>query len=185
MNKELFLYLNSFAHYSNLLDFIVIAFAQYTPFIFIIIEIYIYFFKRLKIEAIFAFYSMLIALFINQIIGLFYFHNRPFMDNIGVVLKSHVAESSFPSDHTTFMFAILFSFLFYKKTKKYILFLFILALIGGFARVIIGVHYPYDIFGGILTGFVGALIIYLTKDKFKKLNKIILKVESIIFKDTF
>jgi len=182
MNTKLFLYLNSFAHYSSLSDSIIIFFAELSPFIFIIFEIYLYFIKQFKHEAIFAFYSMLSALMLNQLIGLFYFHNRPFMDHIAIVLKPHIAESSFPSDHTTFIFSILFSLIFYKKTKQYVSYLFIIALVGAFSRVIIGVHYPYDIFGGIVTGYIGALIVYLTKEKLYTINKMILYIDNYLIK---
>ena len=45
--------------------------------------------------------SGLLGLLINQVIGLVWFHPRPFMIGLGHTLIHHVADSSFPSDHLT------------------------------------------------------------------------------------
>ena len=76
INQEIFLFINSFAKINNFLDYLFIYWAEYSPYIFILIEILVFFTLKLKHEAMFAFYSMLIALGINKVIGLFYFHNR-------------------------------------------------------------------------------------------------------------
>ena len=109
MNETLFLYINSFAGNNHILDLFFMISAKAMPYIFIGIEVWLYFIAKRKKEAIFAFYSVLVGLFISQIIGIFYFHNRPFMDNIGHSIGFHIAENSFPSDHTTFIFSIAFS----------------------------------------------------------------------------
>ena len=176
MNKEIFLFINSFAQKSNFLDMFFITSAKIMPFIFIGIEVWLYFFVNKKKEAVFAFYSMLSALLISAIIKLFYFHNRPFMDGIGVLLTYHAPESSFPSDHTTFLFSIAFSYLF-SKLKKLAFLSLLLAFLCGVARVYVGVHYPFDIVGGIFIGFFGAIIIYLLKNTLEPINKIIFLIE--------
>ena len=182
MNETLFLYINSFAGNNHILDLFFIISAKAMPYIFIGIEVWLYFVAKRKTEAIFAFYSVVIGLFISQIIGIFYFHNRPFMDNLGVQLIHHQAENSFPSDHTTFLFAIAFSYLFFKLKKLAVISL-ILAFLGGIARVYVGVHYPFDIMGGIFVGFVGAFVVFLLKDRLEFANEIIFKIEKKIFKN--
>ncbi|GAB6045812.1 undecaprenyl-diphosphate phosphatase BcrC [Caminibacter profundus] len=176
MNEKLFLLINSFAGKNHLVDLFFISAAEFLPYLFILVEVYFYFFAKKKNEAIFAFYSAVFGLLINQIISLVYFHNRPFMDGIGTLLINHAPENSFPSDHTTFLFAIAFSLFFSKIKFSYIL--FVLALLGGVARVYTGVHYPFDILGGIITGFLGALITYIFRDKLFILNDIILETEN-------
>jgi len=59
---------------------------------------------------------------------------------------------------------------------------FILAFLGGIARVYVGVHWPFDILGGIVTGFIGALIVYMFKNKLEYINNLILKIDYIFFK---
>ncbi len=182
MNKTLFLAINSFAGHNHFLDLFFTGCALLMPYIFILAEAYLYFIAKRKNEAIFAFYAALVGLFINQIIGLLYFHNRPFMDHIGLKLIHHLPNNSFPSDHTTFLFAIAISLLFYKKTKNWGKILLVLAFIGGVARVYVGVHYPFDIIGAILTGAIGSFIVFMLKTTLQKINDIIIKIEYKILK---
>ncbi|SFV85266.1 Bacitracin transport permease protein BCRC [hydrothermal vent metagenome] len=163
LNRDLFLYINTFAGKNTYLDAIGVGFGEYFLYVLIAFVVYIYFVMKNKNEAIFAFLSVVLALLINYIIGLVYFHNRPFMDGIGVTLKTHVADSSFPSDHTTFIFAIISSLLLFKPTRKIAAILLPFGIISSFARVFEGVHYPLDIVGAIIVGLISALIIYKIK----------------------
>jgi len=182
MNKTLFLEINSFAGHSHILDLFFIGCAEFMPYIFILAEVYLYFFANRKNEAIFAFYATLLGLFINQLIGLIYFHNRPFMDHIGTDLIHHLPDNSFPSDHTTFLFAIAISLFLYKRTRNWGKILIILAFIGSVARIYVGVHYPFDIIGAIITGAIGAFVILFFKSKLQKANDLIINIEDKILK---
>ena len=174
--------INQYAGANALLDNIAIFLAEYSPYLFIAVEVYLYFIARKRNEALLAFYSILLALSINQIIGLFYFHNRPFMDGLGITIFQHVQENSFPSDHTTFMLAIAFSLLLSPRTRKVGLLLIIVGIIGGSCRVFIGIHYPFDIMGSILIGAVSAIIIQLLSQRVKFIDQFIFKLEDKIFK---
>ena len=180
MNEKLFLMINNFAGHNHFLDLLGIFLAKGMPYFFILVEIYLYFIAKHKKEALFAFYSVVVALTISFLVSLVYIHNRPFMDNLGVALIHHKADTSFPSDHTTFLFAIAWSFMFF-KVRFWSMFL-ILALFGGLARVYVGVHYPFDILGGIVIGLVGASIIYILRERLEKINEIVLMIENKIFK---
>ncbi|WP_024788974.1 MULTISPECIES: undecaprenyl-diphosphatase [unclassified Lebetimonas] len=171
LNKEWFLDINSLAGYNHLLDEIMILSAKTTPFIFAIILIYLWFSKR-KNESLFAFYSAMMGLLLNQIITLIYFHPRPFMVHIGTLLIHHKPENSFPSDHATLTFSIAFMLLMFKSTRIIGIFAFLLALLCGIARVYVGVHWPFDIIGGFFVGLISAIIIYSLKEKLQKLNDI-------------
>jgi len=59
---------------------------------------------------------------------------------------------SFPSGHTTFMIALATAL--YSYDKKLGIITFILGLIVGFSRVMIGVHFYRDIVGGIIFGLI-------------------------------
>ncbi len=174
--------INQYAGANVLFDNIAIFLAEYSPYLFIGVEVYLYFIARKRHEALLAFYSMLLALMINQIIGLFYFHNRPFMDGLGRTIFQHVAENSFPSDHTTFMLAIACSLFLSLHTRKVGLLLIFVGIIGGSFRVFIGVHYPFDIMGGIFVGAISAIIMQLQSQRVKFIDQYIFKLEEKIFK---
>jgi undecaprenyl-diphosphatase len=99
------------------------------------------------------------------------------------LLIAHAADSSFPSDHTAWSFAVIgmlaFAFLpifisarrkrddneqWFDAALRRKLCLFIIAAVAigciiGFARVFVGVHYPGDVLGGALDGLVAAYLV--------------------------
>lgn len=103
--------------------------------------------------------AVILALALSYLLGLVYYHNRPFVDFAVTQLLAHEADASFPSDHTTFIFAIAASYVFNASTRTLGLFLSLVCLVSGMARVFAGVHYPFDILGGLLLGFMSAAII--------------------------
>lgn len=71
----------------------------------------------------------------------------------------HRPDYSFPSDHATLLAAVtVAAFLAgYKKVGWWFLSITILV---GIMRVITGVHYPLDIIAGVVSGTLGAYIVY-------------------------
>ena len=69
---------------------------------------------------------------------------RPFLvlENVNQ-LMNHEFESSFPSGHASFYFALAMGVYFYNKRAGYIF--LVLAGLMGLARIFIGVHWPLDI----------------------------------------
>ena len=183
MNQKLFLLINNFAGENNILDFWGMTIAEYLPYFFILCLLFLWF-KNKKYQeiALFAGYSVILSLSINKIIGFFYFHYRPFADGLGKTLTEHLADSSFPSDHTTFMLAIALQFLLWKKTRKIGIGLTFLGIIGGISRVFTGVHYPFDILGAVLVSLFSAVMIYTFRAKFNGLNKLFLKIDKYLFR---
>ncbi|MGB9832312.1 MAG: undecaprenyl-diphosphatase [Caldisericum exile] len=95
--------------------------------------------------------SVLIAITMGYITKNVYYHPRPFVIGLGIDLVKDDATSSFPSNHTTAMFAFATSLLFEKRRISGIFALFV-ALLVGISRIYIGVHFPFDILGGMLFG---------------------------------
>ncbi len=79
---------------------------------------------------------------------------RPFMDGSATNYLDHARDSSFPSDHATFMFSLAFAFLFRPAPKlpRAWVVLLAAAIAIGWARVFLNTHYPLDILGGALLG---------------------------------
>jgi len=181
LNKQLFLDINQFAGHNHLLDSIMMGAAEVMPYFFIAVLFYLWFTNR-RYEALYAGYTTTLGVVINQIIGLVYFHPRPFMEKLGTTLLAHKPENSFPSDHTTFTLSIALMLITFKSTRILGIVLSVLALWCGIARVYSGVHWPFDIAGSVITASIATIVICVLKDKLVKLNDIIIEIWNKIFK---
>lgn len=178
LNIALFHLINQYAGINPFLDTIAILAAKYMILIFVIPFVYLWIKKgdKNKDIALYSLYAGILGVLINFVIGYFYFHARPFMLNMGTLLFPYSADSSFPSDHATLMLSIALTMIYFKETRKLGVILGILGLIGGFARVFAGVHFPFDILGSIGIAIIASLIIYYFKDSLNLLNSIIKKI---------
>lgn len=105
--------------------------------------------------------AAVLALGVNQVIIRLWDRPRPFMAHHVTQLVTHARDASFPSDHTTFAFAIAVA-LFLISRRIGLAALLFAALIG-FSRVYVGVHYPTDVLAGALIGTVVAVVLDLTR----------------------
>ena len=80
-------------------------------------------------------------------------------------VSSHAANS--------FGFALLTSLLF--KNKKYTIAIFSWATLLSYSRIYLGVHYPFDVLGGIVVGVLAALICFFA---IKKLRPSLLQLQN-------
>ncbi|MHB1621205.1 MAG: undecaprenyl-diphosphatase [Sulfuricella sp.] len=92
----------------------------------------------------------LLALGINQLINLAWFHPRPFMMHVGYNYLSHAPDSSFPSDHVTLLWAIGLVFVTRPGTRLSGAVVLLFAMLAAWARVYLGVHFPLDMAGAVL-----------------------------------
>lgn len=94
---------------------------------------------------------------------------RPFTDFGQIVpLITLPGSYSFPSGHTVSAFAAMITLFF--TQKKYTVWGLLLAVLMGFSRIYVGVHYPTDVLAGAVVGTAVACILgYIFKRKFKDL----------------
>ena len=160
----LFKKINDFAGENSLSDWVGIFGARYLIVIMIASLLkYVLIYKdraerMVNLKVVFnAIFSAGLGLLFNFIISIFIQRQRPFEVGIGENIYGSVwTIGSFPSEHTTIVFAIALAvFLTYKKFGTILL---VLAAIVGISRIYVGIHYPLDIIGGALVGCAMAYI---------------------------
>lgn len=91
----------------------------------------------------------LLALALNQLIGLAWTHPRPFMIGLGHTLLAHVADSSFPSDHLSLLWSTAFALCAHAATRRSGWLLALAGLPMAWSRIYLGVHFPLDMLGAL------------------------------------
>lgn len=109
-----------------------------------------------------------VALAINGVIGLLWFHPRPFVMPVGYTFLHHSPDASFPSDHMTISMTVALSLLMARETRIMGALMFAIALAVGWSRIYLGVHFPIDMMGGMLVALFGASVARLTKPLYIK-----------------
>jgi undecaprenyl-diphosphatase len=180
LNIALFQLINQYAGINPVFDSIAVFAAEYMPVIVILALIYFWIRKGDSTHDILLYgvYAAITGLIINYLIGLVYFHPRPSMLHLGTQLFQYPTDSSFPSDHTTLMVSIALMLIYFKETRIYGVIILILGLIGGFARVFSGIHFPFDIFGSVIVAIISTLLIFYFKERFNPLNNLIKQIYS-------
>ncbi|MBM2765541.1 undecaprenyl-diphosphatase [Burkholderia anthina] len=112
-------------------------------------------------QAIEAGVGTCLALLLAQVIGHFWFSPRPFMAGVGTQLIPHSPDSSFPSDHMTFAWSLAVGMLLAGTTRLTGFVMVAMAVAIAWGRVYAGVHWPFDMAGGVLVGTAGALAAHL------------------------
>jgi undecaprenyl-diphosphatase len=112
----------------------------------------------------------------------YYFRTRPF-DNLPAgsvnLLFYRPTDSSFPSNLAAVLFALAIAV--FTKNKKYGSWLLALAVLVGFGRIYMGIHYPLDILGGAAVGAVATFISIGIMWIVKPLADLILKIIRILY----
>lgn len=187
MNNQIFFALYNLTHRSLFLDKLFIFIAHTFPYIVILlVGVFLLFhhevlsYKRrfdnegiwdsFKIlqkkwhEIVLIFFSGISAWCVAALIKIIIVAPRPFSVFPEIVPLLRPNDFSFPSGHATFFMALgVAVFLNHKKAGFYFIFS---ALLIGLARIIIGVHFPLDIFIGFL---LGAIIAYFVRIIYNKI----------------
>jgi undecaprenyl-diphosphatase len=164
MNYSLFQSINNLAGQSHFIDSLMIFCANNIVWVMLVVLTALWLTGRPDNQKL-VFYSCLTAA-VSLLIAAFVIspsvnHTRPFVGHTIHQLIPHVPDASFPSDHATFAFAVAFTLLFAKRRTGIVM--LALAVLTGFARVFVGVHYPADILGAlVLSLLVGYIVMKLS-----------------------
>ncbi|MEP6563980.1 MAG: phosphatase PAP2 family protein [Mesorhizobium sp.] len=155
-------WINNLSGHNNLIDLIMIAVTQAgVPLLILAVVASWWWGGGLRSErhvAVACGLSFLLGLALNQIILLLVHRIRPYDAGVSHLLIARSADPSFPSDHATASFAIVFSYAFSARARKALLF-FAAALLVVISRIYIGTHYIGDILGGVATALVAAALV--------------------------
>jgi len=173
LNIEIFNWIHSSAGTRPLLDGLAVFFAEGGPFILVILFIALWFVadNQRKMILLEATWAAVLGLVVNQVIGLFYFHPRPYMIGLCDPLFPHGPETSFPSDHATLMFAAAFYLLFTRRSTVSGFSLLVIALLTAWGRVYSGIHFPFDMIGSLVVGFMSTWFVRLSVTPLKPFNE--------------
>lgn len=166
MNRWLFATINGWAGHDRLLDQAAIFCARDLVYVvFAAALVWLVFAARQRDFRTIAFFlaNLALAFVLLLAAGHAYVEPRPFVAWKVTQLIPHVANQSFPSDHTTAASAIAFGFMFVARRWKTGLVLLLLAILVGIGRIFVGIHYPVDIAGGVLIAALAAALVYAVK----------------------
>jgi undecaprenyl-diphosphatase len=102
---------------------------------------------------------------ITTLIRHFWQRSRPFINNNVNLVVNYSNESSFPSGHAAFFFAI--ATVVYLHNKKAGILFFVGALLISLGRIFVGIHWPLDILAGAIVGIFSG---WLASKIFRKIK---------------
>jgi undecaprenyl-diphosphatase len=158
LNRSLFLQINADNHTPQWLIGLASGLADYLIYLIPLFLVGAWFWGRRtqRMVLLNALVVTMVALGINQIIGLVWIHPRPFMIGLGHTWITHAADSSFPSDHVT-VFSCIGITLLLGHLRVVGLISLLLGAVVAWARIFLGVHFPLDMVGAVAI----AAVIYL------------------------
>lgn len=168
MNNNIFFFFYNLAHQSVFFDKVIIFFADTFPYLVILIAMaYLFFYKKDWKDFFVVFISSGLAWFLAYVLKILIHIPRPFDVFSQVSALFSETGYAFPSGHATFFMALAFALFFNHKkiglpTQAGYLFI-LFALLIGLARIIAGVHFPIDILGGFILGFVIAYFLKMCR----------------------
>lgn len=110
-----------------------------------------------RAQAIHACAVVVLALGINQLIGLVWTHPRPFMIGLGHTWTYHATDSSFPSDHVTVMASIGLA-LWCDRALRLGAAVLAAGAVVAWARIFVGVHFPLDMLGAVAVAATACVV---------------------------
>jgi undecaprenyl-diphosphatase len=159
LNRELFLALNG----SPASPRIAVAFAIFAAkYLILLVPLHLVMIwtgggRRMRFVAVTALLALVIAIAINQAIGLVAYTPRPFLVGLGTQLIEHRDSSSLPSNHATIFVTYAAVLLLFGKRLLGIVAV-LMGLLVAWSRIYLGIHYPIDMGAAAVTSIISAAV---------------------------
>jgi undecaprenyl-diphosphatase len=158
LNHTLFLWMNAPADPSGTTVWLAMAFAEYAIWLvpLTLVAGWLWGEPATRRQALQTGVAAVLALLINVGLSLAWYHPRPFAIELGTNLLPHAPDSSFPSDHLTVLWTVAFSLMWNARLRRVGVLLALLGLPMAWARIYLGVHYPFDMLGAAAVSTLSA-----------------------------
>lgn len=153
MNNYLFSILHNLSDYFLIKNIALFFSYIFIYFILLFTLFWILYNKKKVSSLILLFISLFSTWFFIRLLKIIFALPRPVLENPLIIEKGF----SFPSEHSAFLMALAIVILY--LNKKLGIFFILFALLIGLSRIVLGVHYPIDVFFGWLIGWLFAFII--------------------------
>lgn len=173
LDFKLFEMVNQFAGQNDLLDQLIIYFSKYGVIAFGMVFVWLWFTKKgdqfqNRQLVLFAVTIAIFTLGLNKILEMSFFRERPFVGHeVNLLSDKSADDPSFPSNHSGGSFALAFT-MFWRYRKPGTIFIGF-AILMALSRLFLGVHYPTDVFVGMMIALIVAAIVTSQKAFFEKL----------------
>lgn len=107
--------------------------------------------------------AAILSFIVARVASLFYYDPRPFVEGHFSPLISHAADNGFPSDHMLLVAVVASLVTLY--TPKLSIWLWIVALLVGASRILVGVHHVVDIIGSTFIAIISLGVVYFVHKK--------------------
>lgn len=116
---------------------------------------------------------------------------RPYMDHEGIQLHRLIKKNadpmdvvsqgySFPSGHSTVSSSVFSSLAYYSRHRVVTILSFVIPLLVGVSRVVVGAHYPTDVIAGLALGYGSVLLVAYMQETIKD-RRIFLAILTVSF----
>lgn len=159
-NLTLFHLINASAAPNGAIVLMAKGLAVFTPWIAVGILL-LYWFRRtpeIRRSLMIAGVALGFALAVNFSLASAMYEPRPFVLGIGNTLLVHGPETSFPSDHATFLWSLGFGLLMSRSLPVLGIFVCVLGGATAWARVYLGVHFPLDMAASFIISLIAAVL---------------------------
>ncbi|MCH6268711.1 MULTISPECIES: undecaprenyl-diphosphatase [Neobacillus] len=173
ININVFRMINNLGKQYDFLNPPIMAIAEYTLYV-LILALVLYLFtggRKNKVMVICSVFTLLMAEGLGKLAGMLHSNNQPFaeLSNVNKLIEKAV-DNSFPSDHTMIFFSLCVTFWLFRRGWSFLWIL--LAVLVGFSRIWVGVHYPGDVLVAAILSIISALVVHRFVPRLKFMQNI-------------